>query len=49
MRMGQAQSPFTEWFGLNSDGSGQLAKVISLGIPLEKLMNSMQEIVLTVK
>lgn len=26
MRMGQAQSPFTEWFGLNSDGSGQLAK-----------------------
>lgn len=26
MRMGQAQTPFTEWFGLNSDGSGQLAK-----------------------
>lgn len=26
MRMGQAQSPFTEWFGLNSNGSGQLAK-----------------------
>ncbi len=26
MRMGQAQSPFTEWFGLNSDSSGQLAK-----------------------
>lgn len=26
MRMGQAQYPFTEWFGLNSDGSGQLAK-----------------------
>lgn len=26
MRMGQAQFPFTEWFGLNSDGSGQLAK-----------------------
>ena len=26
MRMGQAQPPFTEWFGLNSDGSGQLAK-----------------------
>lgn len=26
MRMGQAQSPFTEWFSLNSDGSGQLAK-----------------------
>lgn len=26
MRMGQAQSPFTEWFGLNSDGSGRLAK-----------------------
>lgn len=26
MRMGQAQSPFTEWFGLNSDGSGSLAK-----------------------
>lgn len=26
MRMGQAQSPFTEWFGLNFDGSGQLAK-----------------------
>lgn len=26
IRMGQAQSPFTEWFGLNSDGSGQLAK-----------------------
>lgn len=26
MRMGQAQIPFTEWFGLNSDGSGQLAK-----------------------
>lgn len=26
MRMGQAQSPFTEWFGLNSDGSGLLAK-----------------------
>lgn len=26
MRMGQVQSPFTEWFGLNSDGSGQLAK-----------------------
>lgn len=26
MRMGQAQFPFTEWFGLNSNGSGQLAK-----------------------
>lgn len=26
MRMGQAQTPFTEWFSLNSDGSGQLAK-----------------------
>lgn len=26
MRMGKAQTPFTEWFGLNSDGSGQLAK-----------------------
>lgn len=26
MRMGQPQTPFTEWFGLNSDGSGQLAK-----------------------
>lgn len=26
MRMGQAQLPFTEWFGLNSNGSGQLAK-----------------------
>ncbi|YP_010509945.1 hypothetical protein OJM12_gp35 [uncultured phage cr150_1] len=26
MRMGQAQTPFTEWFGLNSDGSGLLAK-----------------------
>ena len=26
IHMGQAQSPFTEWFGLNSDGSGQLAK-----------------------
>lgn len=26
MRMSQAQSPFTEWFGLNSNGSGQLAK-----------------------
>lgn len=26
MRMGQAQSPFAEWFGLNSNGSGQLAK-----------------------
>lgn len=26
MRMSQAQTPFTEWFGLNSDGSGQLAK-----------------------
>ena len=26
MRMGQAQTPLTEWFGLNSDGSGQLAK-----------------------
>lgn len=26
MSMGQAQFPFTEWFGLNSDGSGQLAK-----------------------
>lgn len=26
MRMGMAQTPFTEWFGLNSDGSGQLAK-----------------------
>lgn len=26
MRMGQAQFPFIEWFGLNSDGSGQLAK-----------------------
>lgn len=26
MRMGQAQTPSTEWFGLNSDGSGQLAK-----------------------
>lgn len=26
MRMGQAQTPFTEWFGLNSDGSGSLAK-----------------------
>lgn len=26
IRMGKAQTPFTEWFGLNSDGSGQLAK-----------------------
>lgn len=26
IHMGQAQFPFTEWFGLNSDGSGSLAK-----------------------
>lgn len=26
IHMGQAQPPFTEWFGLNSDGSGSLAK-----------------------